>query len=105
LIRLQIGETEKIARTDILKQFFVLLVIKNDLVIFIAADTVVLAAFGTYEQRFPQIGDGTDVIAFRTLCPKSLRGFFFFRGRGGDSFLQALKPTGLGLFCLSFFTG
>ena len=61
-----------------LEKFGVLLVVKNYVVVFVAADAVMVIAFGTYKKGFTKVGNSADVITVRALGPKSFRRFFFF---------------------------
>ena len=52
LVRFQIGKTQGIFTADIIKEFFVLTVIKNEFKIFITANTVVVITFRANEKVF-----------------------------------------------------
>ena len=50
-----------------LKKFGVLLVVKNNVIVFVAADAVMVIALGTNKECFTQVGNGTDIITVREL--------------------------------------
>ena len=69
LVRLQVGEMQEVLGTDVLEQDLILVIIKKDLKILGAADPVMVIAFVTNEEAFPQFRDRTYIIAIRAFCP------------------------------------
>ena len=65
LIRLQIGKAQEVFSADRIKEFGVFVVVKKNLKIFVAADAVVITAFGTNKKCFPQGVDGAYIITLR----------------------------------------
>ena len=92
---------QEVLRPDILEQDLVLIVVKKDLKIFRAADPVMMRAFRANKNIFPQLRNGTDVIAVGALRPKTFRCFLLFRGTRQNAFFDASEPTALALLTLS----
>ena len=65
---------------------------------------MVIATLWTNKERLPEVSNRTDIIALRTFGPQAFRSFLFFGGGSSDAFFQSLKPAGLGLFSLAFFS-
>jgi hypothetical protein len=105
LVGFQVSEMEEIPGPDVFEEDLVLVVVKEYLEIFAAADTVVVVAFGAYEYVLPEFRYRTDIVTVGTFGPESFGGFFFFSRAGQDAFFDASEPTALAFLALSFIAG
>ena len=77
LIGFQVYKAQLVFRFDMSEQFFVNVVIKQDLKILLAANAVMIVAFGANIFAFVQFRYCTGVFAIRALGPQAFRGIFF----------------------------